>query len=178
MRYTYYLKNSVDLIDNEILTRESYGRFVSEVKELNKQYGYSIYLFGSYIGFLIEKHEYSDIDFIILSEKILEINDLTEFFVKFHEICKKYNIGYNLMYSMDKKSDDFDSNLYSGSLFKTGSSRIIRLYERIEMPGYQSTRFTPLIGSDLFEGMMEPVNSKTIKKMQMGVKFHYPIKIQ
>jgi hypothetical protein len=178
MQYKYYLKNSVDYIDNEILRRESYNSFIGELKELNKQYNYSIYIFGSYIGFLIEKSEYNDIDFIIMSEKILEINDLTQFFISFHEMCKKYNIGYNLMYSTDKKSEDFDNNLYSGSLFKTGSSRVIRLYERIEIPNAKSTSFIPLIGSDLFEGTMEPVNNKTIKKMQMGYKFYSPIKIQ
>jgi predicted nucleotidyltransferase len=178
MKYKYYFKNLVDYIDNEILTRDSYNNFITEIKELNEGYNYSIYMFGSYLGFLIEKREYNDIDFIIMSEKILEINDLTQFFISFHEICKKYNVLYNLMYSTDKKSEDFGDNLYSGSLFKTGTSRVIRLYERIEGGELTSTSFIPLIGSDLFEGLMEPVNTKTIKKMQMGVKFYYPIKIQ
>lgn len=181
MIYKYYFKNSIDCIEREVLRRESYNNFINEVKELNQQYNYSIYIFGSFLGYLIEKTEYNDIDFIIMSQKILEVNELTQFFISFHELCKKYNIGYNLMYTTDKNSDDFNDNIYSGTIFKTGSSRVIRLYESIETNnGLMSSKFVPLIGSDLFEGVIQSgvVNGKTIKKMQMGIKFFYPIKIQ
>ena len=180
MRYKYYFKNSVDYIDKEILKRGSYSIFINEIKELNKDYHYSIYLFGSYIGYLIEQNEYNDIDFIVLSEKILEINELTNFFTKFHEICKKHNVTYNLMYSTDKKKEDFDDNLYSYELFKTGGSRVMALYQRIESDNYASGSFKPLDGSDLFEGVISgPIGTgKVIKKMQMGMKFYRPIKIQ
>ena len=179
MRYKYYLKNSVDYIDNELLRRSSYNLFINEIKELNKSYNYSIYLFGSYISYLIEQKEYNDIDFIILSKKILEIDELTIFFTEFHKICKKYNVAYNLMYSTDKNVEDFDSNIYSYRLFKTGDSRIITLYERIEKQNYKSGLFKPMASTDLFEGIIGPMrNNKQIEGMQMGKKFHYPIKIQ
>lgn len=179
MRYKYYLKNSVDYIDNELLRRSSYNIFINEIKELNKNYNYSIYIFGSYIRYLIEQKKYNDIDFIILSEKILEIDELTIFFNEFHKICKKYNVVYNLMYSTDKKVEDFDNNIYSYRLFNTGDSRVIRLYERIEAENHRSSTFKPMAGTDLFEGIMGPIgHNKPIEQMQMGMKFHHPIKIQ
>jgi hypothetical protein len=128
---------------------------------------------------LIEQKKYNDIDFIILSEKILEIDELTIFFTEFHKICKKFNVVYNLMYSTDKKVEDFDTNMYSYRLFNTGDSRVIRLYERIEGQNHRSSTFKPMVGTDLFEGIMGSIGSnKPIEQMQMGVKFHYPIKIQ
>jgi hypothetical protein len=178
MGHKYYLKNSIDYINNEPLMRGSYNSFVNEIKELNKSYNYSIYLFGSYISYLIERKKYNDINFIILSEKILEIDELTIFFTEFHKICKKYNVVYNLMYSTDKKAEDFDTNIYTYRLFNT-DSRVIRLYERIEGHNYWSSTFKPMVGTDLFEGILGPITgNKPIEQMQMGVKFHYPIKIQ
>ena len=114
----------------------------------------------------------------ITSEKILELNDLTQFFKSFHDICKKYNVGYNLMYSTDKNEGDFDLDVYNGSIFNTGSSKVIRLYKRIDVNNKLGFEFKPLIGTELYEGLMVPVNQKMAKKMQMGVKFYAPIKIQ
>ena len=178
MRHKYHFIDSVDEIENETLKRDSYYRFISEVIELNKEYNYSIYLFGSYIGYLIEKIPYNDIDFIITSEKILDTNELTKFFKLFHKICKKYNIGYNLMYSVDKKPEDFDTDLYSGYIFKGGFGKLIRLYEKIDTGKPNISSFTPLPGTELFEGTPSIIREKLIKKMQMGVKFYTPIKIQ
>lgn len=180
MKAKYYLKNSIDYINKELLRRGSYDIFINEIKELNKSYNYSIYLYGSYIGYLIEQKPYNDINFIILSEKILEVNELTDFFNEFHKICKKNNVVYNLMYSADKKKEDFDNNIFSYALFNTGDSRVISLYERIESGNTTTSSFTPLVSTDLFEGTItsNEITTKIIKKMQMGTKFHYPIKIQ
>jgi hypothetical protein len=180
MKAKYYLKNSIDYINKELLRRSSYDIFINEIKELNKSYNYSIYLYGSYIGYLIEQKPYNDINFIILSEKILEINELTDFFNEFHKICKKHNVVYDLIYSADKKKEDFDNNIFSYSLFNTGNSRVIRLYKSIELDNYVLNPFTPLVGTNLFEGVItsNDITTKIIKKMQTGVKFHYPIKIQ
>ena len=180
MRNYYYFKDSVDYIDKDILRKESYQNFINELTELNQKYKYSIYLFGSYIDYLIERKEYNDIDFIILSQKLMEIDELTEFFKKFHQLCKKYNIVYNMMYSTDKNKEDFnDIDQYSCYVFKTGESRVIRLYQKIENKEYKSMPFLPLPNSDLFEGILNSgVSQKAIDKMQKGVKFNYPIKIQ
>mgnify|MGYP003847294631 FL=1 len=178
MKYIYNFKDKTDIIDSGILRRDSYGLFTSEIIELNKQFNYSVYLFGSYIGYLINGDKYNDIDFILTSEKILELNELIQFFKSFHDICKKYNVGYNLMYSTDKNEGDFDLDVYNGSIFNTGSSKVIRLYKRIDVNNKLGFEFKPLIGTELYEGLMVPVNQKMAKKMQMGVKFYAPIKIQ
>lgn len=174
MRHTYYFKDSVDNIDSEILTKSNYKLLVNDIIELNKDFHYPLYLYGSYIGFLIEKKEYNDINFIILSEKIIEVSDLTRFFLSFHQICKKHKVGYDLAYSIDKRTDDFDTDLYSGYLFKDGMGKLIRLYKSIN----SGISFEQLEGTDLYEGTLPPITQKLIKKMQMGVKFYTPIKIQ
>ena len=178
MKFTYYFKDTVDVINSGILKKESYNSFVSEVKELNTKFNYSVYIFGSYLGYIIERSEYTDIDFIILSKKILEVNELTEFFKSFHEICKKYHVGYNLMYSTDKNEGDFDTNLYSGYLFKSESSKMIRPYKRVDIGDKMGSEFLPLTGTDLYDGLLGQPTKKLIEKMQMGVKFYTPIKIQ
>ena len=65
MKYIYNFKDKTDIIDSGILRRDSYGLFTSEIIELNKQFNYSVYLFGSYIGYLINGDKYNDIDFIL-----------------------------------------------------------------------------------------------------------------
>ena len=81
------------------------------------------------------------------------------------------------MYSTDKKSEDFNTNRYSGFLFNS-PSRVLTLYQQIESELTPPYSYMPLIGSDLFETVMDKPSTKAIKKMQMGTKFYYPIKIQ
>ena len=177
-QYTYNFRDNIDVIVKQPLRRELYNIFISEVIELNKDFNYSLYLIGSYVGYLINKDQYNDIDFLITSEKILELNELTNFFKKFHDLCKKHNVAYNIMYSTDKTAEDFSKDLYSGHIFETGVSKIIRLYKRIDIDGKPGLELKPLIGTELYEGLLPKSSGKLNERMRMGVKYYYPIKIQ
>jgi hypothetical protein len=181
MRYKYYLKNSVDIIDGEILLKRKFDAFLIELKKLNTPYGYEIYLVGSYIDYLIKQEPYGDIDFIILAKKLIEIDTLTEFFKEFHLLCKKYNIIYDMMYSTDITEDMVNTSNKVSSILSSGSSKMIRFceYKSLANDSKPTIKFKPLPDTELFEGIIDfnKIRTKFIEKRRTTPFFNTPIKI-
>lgn len=181
MRYKYYLKNSVDTIDGEVLLKRNFDEFLIELKTLNEPYGYEIYLVGSYIDYLIKKEPYNDIDFIILAKKLIEIDALSEFFEGFHVLCKKYNIIYDMMYSMDITEDTVNTNNRVSAMLSSGSSKMIRFFEYKVLVNdpKPAIKFKQLTDTDLFEGVIDfnRIRTKFINKRRTTPFFNTPLKI-
>jgi hypothetical protein len=181
MKYKYYLKNSVDTIDGEVLLKRNFDNFLVELKKLNTPYGYDIYLVGSYIDYLIKQEPYGDIDFIILAKKLIEIDTLTEFFKEFHSLSKKYSMIYDIMYSMDITEDMVNTSNNISSILSSGSSKMIRFYEykTLVNDSKPAIKFKPLPDTELFEGVMDlnKIKSKFIQKRRTTPFFNTPIKI-
>jgi hypothetical protein len=129
MRYTYYFKDTNDVIISDPLTKNEYDNFMVDFKKLNDNYNFEIYLVGSYLSYLTkESTKYNDIDFFIMAEKIIDLDELTEFFKLFHELAKKYKFAYDLIYFMDATADDLNMNPKTPYIFNIESSRTIKLY--------------------------------------------------
>jgi hypothetical protein len=186
MRCTYYFKDSVDTLLGDKLSKEDYDNFIQDVIIINKDYGFSLYLIGSYIDFLVSNNnKYTDINFIITNEKLLDLDELSVFFKKFHDLVKKYNFIYDISYIMDVSEDDINFNPKSLNLFNIKESRIISQYKSRKIDNkivYSlGVKYQPklLEHTDLYQSIIKAnnVSEKFIDKKQKNVFFHKPIKI-
>jgi hypothetical protein len=180
MKYTYHLSESIDVIDNNILTPKRYHDFVDELQILNNNFHYTIFLNGSYVGFLINQTPYNDIDFVVFSEKIMEIDRLTVFFKEFHNLCKKFNIGYDMIYAAEVDENNMNQNASISGFLGNGKTRIMRLYShKTDERGLTQAKYIKLNNTELFESMLD-INKST-KKFKIGRQknliFNSPIKI-
>jgi hypothetical protein len=175
MRFTYNFIDNIDYINSEKLNIQSFKSLNDEIKKLNEKYGYDIYIYGSYLSYLINKTQYNDINFIaLLNEKMINLDDLTEFMKSFHQLAKKYKIGYDLKFSLDLSSDMINTNKRKNTLFN-GEISIISLYE------YKNNeeKLKNIQNSELFTGVWssERLSDKIIRAMRKNVNFNIPVKI-
>lgn len=182
MRYIYHFKDSVDIIPNNGLSRYQYPKFIEELRVINLDYNYTIYLAGSYLSYLTKMSDsYNDIDFFIMAEKIIDLDELTEFFKKFHELAKKYGFIYDLIYYVDADSNDINMDPYVYHILTVDETRIFKLYSK-KLPEHSNYKGKPLVlveDTELFEGIskMRADTIKTINKKQNSRIFQKPLKI-
>jgi hypothetical protein len=182
MRYTYHFKDSVDVIVNNGLSRHEYPKFLDELKTINSTTNYQIYLGGSYLSYLTRKsNTYNDIDFFIMAEKIIDLDELTQFFKDFHQLAKKYSFVYDLIYYVDANSDDLNTNPYSYHNLTIEETRIFKLYGKKvrENSTAIGKSLTLVNNTELFEGVTKMVgeSKKRIDKKQTNRIFQKPLKI-
>ena len=175
MRFTYNFIDNIDYINSEKLTIQSFKSLNDEIKKLNEKYGYDIYIYGSYLSYLINKTQYNDINFIaLLNEKMINLDELTDFMKSFHQLAKKYKIGYDLKFSLDLSSDMINTNKRKNTLFN-GKISIISLYE------YKNNeeKLKNIQNSELFTSVWssERLSDKIIGAMRKNVNFNIPVKI-
>lgn len=184
MRHIYHFKDRIDVIENEILTKKKFGDFLIDFRDMNSEYVFDVYLGGSYLDYLREQKEtYNDIDFFIMAEKIIDLNDLGDFLVGFHSLAKKHKFAYDLFYLMDASGDDINNDQKSQYILNLEGSRIIKLYHSRtteKTPNKGNKKFKPIEGFDLYEGKItyNNVGSKFINKSQINRFFNKPIKIE
>jgi hypothetical protein len=185
MRYTYYFKDTTDVIISDPLTRNEYDQFITEFKELNSKYNFEVYLTGGYISFLVgETKTYGDIDFLVMAEKIMDLDELTEFFKGFHQLAKKYKFAYDLLYFMDATAEDLNMDPTNQHILAIEQTRTLKLYhkkvdENNISVGNDQISGIPVTDTELFEGMFSDrtPTRKFIKKTQTRRFFQKPIKI-
>jgi hypothetical protein len=184
MRYTYYFKDTTDTIISDPLTKSEYDSFIIEFKKLNSNYDFEVYLGGGYLKYLTKESEtYTDIDFFIMAEKIIDLDDLTAFFKEFHGLAKKYKFAYDLLYLVDATAEDLNMDLKSQTLLNIQGSKTIKLYRTKAGEKYHvaNSRLisNPIPDTELFENEISNKNltSKFISKSQTHQFFQKPIKI-
>jgi hypothetical protein len=185
MRYKYYFKNSVDVLVNNVLTKKKYSLFVEELKKINLKYGYQIYIAGDYVSYITSMvDEYDNyIDFFVMAEKIIDLDELTEFFKEFHELAKKYMFAYELMYFMNANSDDINTNPNAYYILNIEKTGVIKLYIKKESDSntLESNGISGVLipNSELFESVFSTSSfyKKHIDKIQSMRIFQKPLKI-
>ena len=185
MKYTYFFKDKTEVLINNGLTRNEYPLFIKDLTTINAKYGYEIYMAGGYVSYITRmSNTYNDLDFFIMAEKIIDLNDLTIFFKEFHELAKKYGFVYDLMYFMDANSEDLNMNPSTYNILNVEQTRTIKLYSKKILEGADSNTLNKLIGkpipdSELFEGkfLAELSYKKYVDKMQKNGIFQKPLKI-
>jgi hypothetical protein len=182
MRYVYHFKDSVDVIVNSGLSRQQYHNFIEELKIINSTYSYQIYLAGSYLSYLTRmSNTYNDIDFFIMAEKIIDLDELTEFCKKFHQLAKKYGFIYDLIYYVDADSEDLNMDPYIYQILTVEETRIFKLYSKKvpERSVFTGKTLILVDETELFEGVykMKTETRKTIDKKQKNQIFQKPLKI-
>ncbi len=182
MRYIYHFKDTTDIIVNNGLSRQQYPSFIEELKIINSQYNYQIYLAGSYLSYLTRmSNNYNDIDFFIMAEKIIDLDELTDFFKKFHELVKKYGFIYDLIYYVDADSEDLNMDPHTYHILTVEETRIFKLYSKKvpENSNYLAKPLIPVPETELFEGVsrMKGETIKHIMKKQNNRIFQKPLKI-
>lgn len=128
MRYKYFLEDGLDEIEEDHFDKDKFNIFLSELTVLNQDYGYSVYLYGSYLDYIINRKPYTDINFLITNKNVLEIDKLKIFLTSFHHICKKHNIIYNLGYAISLRDSHINTNSKVMSIFNTPSTDVLSLY--------------------------------------------------
>jgi hypothetical protein len=182
MRYVYYFKDFIDVIPDNGLSRQQYPKFIEDLKVINSHYNYDIYLAGSYLSYLTRMSDnYNDIDFFIMAEKIIDLDELTEFFRKFHKLVKKYGFIYDLIYYVDADSSDLNMDPYVYHILTTQETRIFKLYNK-KLPEHLNNTGKQLVlveNTELFEGVFKTKNEtkKRINKKQNNQIFQKPLKI-
>jgi hypothetical protein len=178
--YKYYFKDSVDTIKNEVLTKDNFNKFVVELKMLNINYNYSIFLMGGYLAYLTEQLDnYSDIDFFITNKHAIDLDELTSFLRAFHLLAKKYNFAYDLLYFIDASESDINLNPNQQHVLNI-DSRVLKLYKKKSLGDSNNTGNHNLIGdTELFEGLFtsKSITNRFLKKSQTIRYFHKPLKI-
>lgn len=182
MKYTYYLDNGVtDSFITTKLTRNNYKLFVKDIKNLNSPYNFSVYLGGSYLGYLSGiNDEYKDVDFFIMGENLIDLNDLTSFMSTFHVLAKSYKIPYDLTYYMDINSDDLNHDNKALIPINQIKSKTIRLYsKKISFDVNSTTNYVKIPNTALFQGeqSIEFLSRKHIDKIQNKSIFQKLVKI-
>lgn len=185
MRYTYYFKDTSDVIISDPLTKNEYDEFIVDFKKLNDNYNFDIYLSGGYLSYITkESSTYNDIDFFIMAEKIIDLDELTEFFKLFHELAKKYKFAYDLIYFMDATADDLNMDSNNQHILNIESTRTIKLYYSKLKEGSQLLPPEQISGAlipdtDLFQGVFSDKSPtrRFINKNQIKSVFQKPIKI-
>jgi hypothetical protein len=175
MRFTYKFTNSVDYIDSERLNIKSFNLLIDDIKKINQEYGYDIYIYGSYLEYLVNRTTYSDINFIaLLNEKMIDIDQLTQFMKDFHLLMKQYKVGYDLKFSLDLNSDMINTNPKNNILFN-GEIGVITLYQ----PNNNDKIIKNIENSELFTSTWSSKNidEKMINKQRFKSKFIIPLKI-
>lgn len=185
MRYTYFFKHGSEVLINNGLTRNEYPLFIKDLTDINARYGYEIYIAGGYVSYLTRmSNSYNDLDFFIMAEKIVDLNELTDFFKEFHELAKKYEFVYDLMYFMDANSEDLNMNPNTYHILNVEETRTIKLYSKKVLEGVDPSILTKVSGvpipeTELFEGKFSAnlAYKKYIDKMQKKSVFQKPLKI-
>ena len=175
MRFTYKFFDNFDTIDSKILGRSLFLNLIKEIKEINKNYNYTIYVYGSYLDYLIDGSKYNDINFIaLLNDKMVNLDELTDFMKSFHLLCKNNDVGYDLKFSLDLMEDMINTNNKNNILFN-GEIGIISLYQ------YKNNdeKLKSVENSELFSGTWDykKINDKMIDKVRIKVNFNIPVKI-
>ena len=184
MRYTYYFKDTTDTIIGDPLTKSEYDSFIIEFKKLNSDYNFEVYLSGGYLMYLTkESQTYNDIDFFIMAEKIIDLDELTEFFKGFHGLAKKYKFAYDLLYFVDATAEDLNMDPKNQHVLNIEETKTIKLYKTKTTEGYhvinQTIAGNPIPDTELFEGKFSDKNptNRFIRKSQSRQFFQKPIKI-
>jgi hypothetical protein len=182
MKYVYYFKNGTDVIYNDGLKREAFNEFLHELRELNDDFNFNIYLMGSYLSYLfMESDVYEDIDFCITAEKIMDVDELYDFFERFHLIAKKYKFIYDMYYLMDAFEDDLNFSANNQHILSLDATRILKLYSHRAPYNIKSKVDNKSVfpDSELFEGLLSINNptDKFIKNNQRKRIFQKPIKL-
>lgn len=180
MRYQYTLCDGViDEIVEDHLDSQKFNRFINSLTKLNEGYQYSVYLYGSYLDYIINREPYSEISFIITNQQVLVIDELTLFLKNFHRICKKHNIIYRICYAVSLDNDHINKDSSSVSLFTIPETRIISYHSQIIPDAFNLKPLTPMSNTTLFEGVMDAnmVNSVIGGLKKNRKTFPVPIKI-
>lgn len=184
MRYKYHFKNSTDILINRGLSRAEHSNFINELKTINTKYDYQMYLAGGYLQYLTFNNEiYNDLNFFILSEKIIDLYELTNFFKEFHGLAKKYQFVYDLMYLINITEDDLNTNPNTYRIFNTDVVKNIKLYYKRSVLGETSSleknNFVPIVNTELFEhtDKIDLSVEKYRNKIQKNGFFQKPLKI-
>jgi hypothetical protein len=184
MRYTYYFKDRSDVVINDPLRKNEYDQFIIEFKQLNSNYNFEVYLSGGYLAYITKSAStYNDIDFFVMAEKIVDLDDLTEFFKLFHELAKKYKFAYDLIYFMDATADDLNMNPNVYHILNIESTRTLKLYHKKVHNNYSNTQLTVsgslVPNTELYQGTFNNKVPTTSFINKVGTKsvFQKPIKI-
>lgn len=181
MTCKYFFHNSEDTINYAKLTYAFYTEFIKELQVLNQQYNFSIYLHGSYVGYLTNQTPYNDIDFFITAKKLLDTDVLIRFFKDFHGLCKRFNLPYEIFYTVDVTDDDVIFNPTIPEVFNVEQTTTLRLYKhRIFDNGLpEDNEDAVVLNSELYSSVYHPRSrsKKQIKKMTRQTKYIKPIKI-
>lgn len=185
MRYTYYFRDTTDVLVSDPLTRSEYDQFIVEFKELNKNYNFEVFLSGGYLSYLTkESNTYTDIDFFVMAEKIMDLYELTDFFKGFHELAKKYKFAYDLLYFMDATAEDLNMDPTNQHILNIEQTRTLKLYKKkVDELNVSTTTDSisgkPVPDTELFEGLFsdKTPTRKFIRKTQTRRFFQKPIKI-
>lgn len=126
----YFLHNIVDSIQIKKLHYNEFTLFKNELRSISNKYNLSIYLVGSYLNYLNNHNKiYNDINFIIPSQKFIELDDLYIFLFEFHLLCKKYQMNYELKYLVNVKADELNFNIKEYRVLPQKPIQCIRLYK-------------------------------------------------
>lgn len=185
MRYTYFFKDKSEVLINNGLSRNEYPLFIKDLTDINAKYWYEIYIAGGYLSYLTRmSNTYNYLDFFIMAEKIIDLNELTNFFKEFHELAKKYEFVYDLMYFMDANGEDLNMNPNTYHILNVEETRIIKLYSKKILEGVNPASLSKVSGipipeTELFWGKFSTnlADKKYIDKMQKNGVFQKPLKI-
>lgn len=179
MRYQYILADQIDTIEENHLSAKKFNAFVEELKDINVGYEYSIFLYGEYLDFLINRNNYTTINFFITNKKIVELEKLYNFLNDFHQLCKKYNIIYNMFYGVNLIDENINKNSSNFGIFNILKTKYITLYKNIIPNAWSDNDLTNIVNSKLFEGVIDSGMMKKISgfKGQTRKTFPTPIKI-
>ena len=179
MKYKYYLSDGIDEISENRIDSTKFNNFLLELEKINLFYGYSVYIYGSYLNYLINRDAYYDINFLVLGKQMLEISELTEFLTKFHQLCKSIGMIYHLTYCSNITDSEINRNSEKVSVFNVEKTNILTLYKSIEVDSWNCEPFESLSNSKLYKGVMDEnmINNILSNLRKHRKTFPAPIKI-
>lgn len=173
----YFLHNNVDDIKIKKLHYNDFTSFKNELQSINNKYNLSIYLIGSYLNYLNDHNKnYDDINFIIPSQKFVELDDLYIFLFEFHLLCKKYQINYDLKYLVNVKEEELNFNIREYRVLPQKPIQTIRLYKD---KNNKEEDYKLILNNKLYLGVFngERNINKIIKQEQKNLVFKKALKI-